>query len=209
MHKLHLKLWFVLFIGGLLFVGMLPIWVQAAPPPLPTRPIPTDTPTPTPMPTATPTATLTPIAEPSQSSSIVLEAQSTTPLEWDRLWTVIEWQDGDGAWQPVEGWQGPFDAVDAARGHKTWSIPPTLFGRGPFRWRVDTARNGLTLATSQSFTLPERAGVRLTIELTLPAAPSQPVLLPMTGSSLGWLAAVILMASLLCLWWLPKSSKHR
>lgn len=209
MRKLYLKLSFVLFIGGLLFVGMLPIWVQAAPPPLPTRPIPTDTPTPTPTPTTPPTATLTPIPEAAQSSSIVLEAQSTASLEWNRLWTMVEWQDGDGAWQLVEGWQGPFDEVDAAGGHKTWSIPPTLFGRGPFRWRVDTAQNGLTLATSQSFTLPNRVGVRLTIEMTLPAAPAQPVLLPMTGSALGWPAVIILMASLFCLWRAWKSPEHR
>jgi len=133
MRKIHLKLWMVLFIGGFLFLGMLPIWVQAAPPPLPTRPIPTNTPTPTPTPTAIPTATVTPVPEPAQSSSIILQARSTAALEWPKLWTVVEWQDGDGAWQDVEGWQGPFDQVDAAGGHKTWSIPPTLFSRGPFR----------------------------------------------------------------------------
>lgn len=208
--KLHLRLGVLLIVGGMLFIGMVPPWAQAAPPPLPTRPLPTATPTPT----LTPTATVTPAPEsvpsqPAQSSAIILEAQSAAALEWANLWTVIEQQTGDGAWHAVEGWRGVFDSVVAAVGYKTWDVPPSLFGQGPFRWRVDAERNGQTLATSQPFTLPDRAGVRLTVAVTLPAALVQPILLPASGASVSWLGIVIPLMSLLFLWCLRTSFKRR
>jgi len=182
---------------------MAPLWTQAAPPPLPTRPLPTYTPSPIPSPTPTITPALA-----SQSSSIILNAQSAAALEWDQLWTAVEWQTEDGGWQTVEGWQGAFDSIDTAGGRKTWSVPPTLFGRGPFRWRVDAAQNGPLLAASQPFNLPERAGVRQVITLTLPAAPAQPILLPTTGDSIGWLGATCLILGLPLLWQIPKRLKR-
>jgi hypothetical protein len=206
--KLHLRLGVLLIVGGMLLLGMVPPWVQAAPPLLPTRPLPTATPTPTPIVTITPSPEPVP-SQPAQSSAIILEAQSTADLEWANLWTVIEQQTEDGAWQALEGWQGGFDTVVAAVGYKTWSVPPSLFGQGPFRWRVDTERNGQTLATSQPFTLPDRAGVRLTVVVTLPAAPVQPILLPVSGASVSWLAIVILLMSLPFLWCMRTNLKRR
>jgi hypothetical protein len=208
--KLHSKLGLLLIVGGMLLVGMVPPWAQAAPPPLPTRPLPTATPTPT----LTPTATFTPAPEsvpsqPAQSSAIILEAQSTADLQWANLWTVIEQQTEDGAWRAIEGWQGGFDTVVAAVGYKTWDVPPSLFGQGPFRWRVDTAQNGQTLATSQPFTLPDRVGVRLTVVVTLPAVPVQPILLPASGASVGRLGLFVLLVSLMFWGCMRKSVKHR
>jgi len=189
----------------MLFLGTAPLWAQAAPPPLPTRPLPTATPTPTPTPTLTPTTTVTPSPQPAapetaQGSAIVLEARSTADLAWAKLWTVVEQQTEDGVWQAVEGWQGAFDSVDAGVGYKTWDVPPGLFGQGPFRWRVEAERNGLLLATSQSFTLPERAGVRLVVPVTLPAAPVQPALLPESGASMGWIGLLVVLVGAVFVW---------
>ena len=208
--KLHSKLGLLLIVGGMLLIGMVPPWAQAAPPPLPTRPLPTATPTPT----LTPTATVTPAPEsvpsqPEQSSAIILEAQSTADLVWANLWTVIEQQTEDGAWRVVEGWQGAFDTVTADAGYKTWDVPPSLFGQGPFRWRVDAERNGQMLATSQPFTLPDREDVRLAVVVTLPAAPVQPILLPVSGAAVNWFAIVVPLMSLPLLWCLRTIFKRR
>jgi hypothetical protein len=213
--KLHLKLGGLLIVGGMLLLGMVPPWAQAAPPLLPTRPLPTATPTPTASVTPTPPSapTITPpqpaAPETTQSSAIILEAQSTADLQWANLWTVIEQQTADGAWQVIEGWQGAFDSVVAAVGYKTWDVPPSLFGQGPFRWRVDTERSGQTLATSQPFTLPDRAGVRLTVVVTLSAVPVQPILLPVSGVSVSWFAIVIPFTGMLLLWCLRTGFKRR
>ena len=206
--KLHMRLGLLLIVGGMVLLGMVPPWAKAAPPPLPTRPLPTATPTPTPTATVTPVPETVP-SQPAQSSAIILEAQSTADLVWANLWTVIEQQTEDGAWRVVEGWQGAFDTVTADAGYKTWDVPPSLFGQGPFRWRVDAERNGQMLARSQPFTLPDRAGVRLTVVVTLPAAPGQPILLPASGASMGWLGIAIALMSLPFLWWMRTSFKRR
>jgi len=204
-HNLLFKLGVLLIIAGILFLGTAPLWTQAAPPPLPTRPLPTATPTLILTPTVVPPETGTPSpesvpAQPAQSSAIVLEARSTAALAWANLWTVVEQQTEDGAWQAVEGWQGTFDTVVADVGYKTWDVPPGLFGQGPFRWRVDAEQNGSTLATSDPFTLPERAGVRLVVTVTLPATSAQPILLPATGAAMGWLGVFVLFVSVLFIW---------
>jgi hypothetical protein len=138
-----------------------------------------------------------------------LEAQSTADLQWVNLWTVVEQQTEDGSWRAIEGWQGAFDNVVAAVGYKTWDVPSSLFGQGPFRWRVDTERNGQMLATSQPFTLPDRAGVRLTVVVTLPAVPVQPILLPASGAFMGWLGIPVLLVSLLFWGCMRGSAKRR
>ncbi|MEJ5311577.1 MAG: hypothetical protein WHX52_17595 [Anaerolineae bacterium] len=206
--KLHLKLGGLLIVGLALLLGTSPLWAQVAPPPLPTRPLPTATPTPILTPTLVPPETGTPESVPAQSaqsSAIVLEARFTANLVWANLWTVIERQTENGVWQAVEGWQGTFDTVAADVGYKTWGVPSSLFGQGPFRWRVATARDGSTLATSQPFTLPERAGVRFVVVVTLPST-SQPILLPATGASTGWVGVLLVLVSLLLVWRLRNGS---
>ena len=69
-------------------------------------------------------------------------------------WSVVQWQDINGDWQTVEGWQG---AVNA-HGEKMWWVAQKDFGSGPFRWQVG---NG----ASQPFTLPAEAGQTVTIGL--------------------------------------------
>jgi len=191
------RLAFVLLVGGLLFLMALPMWVQAAPSPLPTRPIPTDTPTPT----LTSTVPISGVLVSPESSTIVLVAraeQATRAAQWRALWTWVEWQDGDGAWQEVVGWRGALDSITAGGGRKAWSVPPSLFGHGPFRWGVAAQRGGTVLVYSAPFDLPERAGQTLEVAVTLDTVP-QPILLPMTGVTLwrGVLMGLVLLVGFL------------
>jgi len=203
-NKIHVssRLVFVLFVGGLLFLIALPMWVQAAPPALPTRPIPTATP----IPTLTATLPITSLVPPPESSLIVLVARSeaaTTAATWRSIWTVVEWQDDDGAWQVVAGWQATLDAVTDSGGRKTWSVPPSLFGRGPFRWGVMPQRGGLALAYSEPFNLPAQAGETLEISVTIAVMP-RPILLPMTGATWSWGSVFLGLALLVVLGGLVK-----
>lgn len=72
-------------------------------------------------------------------------------------WTVVQWQDGFGAWHTVEGWRGGFDAD----GYKTWWFPAQHFGSGPFRWVVYTKRDGAVWGVSEPFRLPTVTGAVL------------------------------------------------
>jgi hypothetical protein len=64
-------------------------------------------------------------------------------------WSVVQWQDSDGNWQTVEGWQGNLEA-----GRAVWWVHPKDFNTGPFRWVVLTEANGTVIATSDPFMLP-------------------------------------------------------
>ena len=200
---------FVLLVGVFLFLMAVPMWTRAAPVPLPTRPIPTDTPTPTLVATATTVPpTLRVIAPPPECSAIVLVARTEQTAEfagtWRSLWTWLEWQDGDDGWHVVDGWQGVFDSVTDSGGRQEWSVPPALFGRGPFRWGVAAQRGGTALAYSVPFDLPEQTGQILEIAVTLEAVP-QPILLPMTGGTL-WAGVLMGLALLVGLLGLVKLS---
>jgi hypothetical protein len=71
---------------------------------------------------------------------------------------------GAGGWHDIEGWQGTLDEGD----QKKWWLAPNLFGKGPFRWLVyqSTERDEL-LATSESFYLPDFAGKKVWVEVSL------------------------------------------
>lgn len=77
---------------------------------------------------------------------------------WQSLWTVVQWQDGTGAWHDVEGWQGPLAATREGVAHSMWKVDPGDLGKGPFRWVVLSGRGGEMLAASQPFQLPSRSG---------------------------------------------------
>ncbi len=77
---------------------------------------------------------------------------------WADLWTVVQWQSPDGAWQDVEGWQGSIDEVlDGNLGVKRWWVSAEDLGRGPFRWLVYSTpgEDGRELARSGLFRLPD------------------------------------------------------
>jgi len=150
----------VLIFAGLcvaLVVVLLPLAAMAAPaaiPPVPTRPS-----TPTPTPTASPSA---PVAAP-DGSRIELQAKfsdrwSGTGMEWQDLWTVVQWRDYRGYWHNVGGWQGMLDEVQGGVGKKVWWVDEVDLDRGPFRWLVYQERNGNLLAASDFFYLPSDVG---------------------------------------------------
>jgi len=89
-------------------------------------------------------------------------------IPWQALWTVVQWQDDRGRWQDVNGWQGNLDAVVGGEGRKTWWLPNSLRGKGPFRWQVYQVEGGRLLATSEPFDMPAAAGRKMTVELSLP-----------------------------------------
>jgi hypothetical protein len=90
---------------------------------------------------------------------------------WQGLWTVVQWQDGQGAWHDVAGWQGTLDGVEVAdgavTGHKTWWVGQGDLGKGPFRWIVYAGKAGSALATSAPFDLPGFNGGEVAVEVLL------------------------------------------
>lgn len=97
---------------------------------------------------------------------IVLEVEGDLGA-WPELWTGVEWQDGEEAWHPVEGWRGSLDVVTATGGEKVWSVLPDHFGQGPFRWVLYARRSGGRLAESAAFCLPRQAQETVTVRMTL------------------------------------------
>jgi len=90
---------------------------------------------------------------------IVLQVQSA-PMD---AWTIVQWQDSAGGWHDIEGWQGTLN-----EGHKkVWWVAPDIFGRGPFRWTVYQSQGGQLLATSDSFYLPDSAGKKVRVGMSL------------------------------------------
>lgn len=96
-----------------------------------------------------------------------------TRVHWQTPLTVVQWQDQDGIWHDVEGWQGSPDLIipgpsNTMVGLKAWGVAAKDFGTGPFRWLVyaDSSR-AKRLATSEPFTLPSHSGHRRTVEVTL------------------------------------------
>lgn len=66
---------------------------------------------------------------------------------------LVQWQDGLGGWNTVEGWQ-----TNLPEGQHTWAVLPQHFGQGPFRWVVYDRPGGRVVATSAGFTLPASVG---------------------------------------------------
>lgn len=126
-------------------------------------------PRPTPLPSLPPTAVLSAVGR------IVLEGEGDLSA-WPELWTGVEWQDGEGAWHPVEGWFGPLDTVTATGGEKVWSVLPDHFGQGPFRWVLYAQRDGRRLVESAAFELPGQAQETVRVQVAL-----MPPLLPTSG----------------------------
>ncbi|MCB9418993.1 MAG: hypothetical protein H6667_04275 [Ardenticatenaceae bacterium] len=94
-------------------------------------------------------------------------------LNWQNVWTVIEWYDGQDTWYPVAGWQGNLDAIaqgDAGWvGTKEWWVGKENLGTGPFRWQIYEYPGGPLLVTSEPFNLPDAAGKTLILQPVLEA----------------------------------------
>jgi hypothetical protein len=92
-----------------------------------------------------------------------------TELGWQTLWTAVEWQDPEGNWHAVAGWQGTLDEVGvedgAVVGRKTWWVDEGNLGAGPFRWVV--RHQGEELGVSDPFSLPALRKGRTVVEVGL------------------------------------------
>lgn len=120
--------------------------------------------------TQTPAAELPPRpppATPIRGAQIALVLPpDAVPSPW--WWSVVQWQDDQGLWHDVDGWQGTFDP---ATGRVVWWVGPEQLGRGPFRWLVyDTAERHHEVGRSAPFQMPDQHLSLLEIALILPAA---------------------------------------
>jgi hypothetical protein len=119
----------------------------------------------------------TELASGPSGGSIELHARfpSTWPwstTDWQDLWTIVQWQDNNGAWHSVNGWQGTFDLVKVGEGEeitgqKAWWVSTSDLGKGPFRWQVYRSQGGTLAATSEPFDLPGTNGAIVTVEVSL------------------------------------------
>ena len=76
------------------------------------------------------------------------------------IWTVVQWQDMQGDWHDVTGWQGTLDEGNI----KTWWVGEEDLETGPFRWRV--MLDAAVLGTSDLFYLPARPGEKITVTIS-------------------------------------------
>lgn len=104
--------------------------------------------------------TATPVAQ------IILEGKPATQVSGEQ-WAVVQWLDGLGNWQLVDGWQGQFEK----RGQNMeviWWVAPGDYGKGPFRWVVYERKGSERIvAISQPFYLPNRNKSYLRLEVVL------------------------------------------
>jgi hypothetical protein len=88
-------------------------------------------------------------------------------VHWQEMWTVVQWQDDEGRWHDVEGWQGTLDELQDGEGKKTWWVAKADLGKGPFRWVVTQGPGGARLAVSEAFHLPTRIGETVAVQVSL------------------------------------------
>jgi hypothetical protein len=98
-------------------------------------------------------------AAPPAGGAITLRAY---PVEPD-YWTAVEWQDAQGGWHIVEGWQAPFDDQNQV----AWGVGTDNLGKGPFRWAIYQGQGGPLVATSESFYLPASTGEAVGVQIPL------------------------------------------
>jgi len=129
---------------------------------LPPRP-----PTPTPIPVSRPSSLPAPSGTQIQLHARFSPEWADTGIPWQDLWTVVQWQDYQGSWHTVEGWQGELDEVVDGEGWKMWWLDKDLFYLGPFRWLVLYGYGGEPVTQGQPFYMPTRAHEIMTVEVLL------------------------------------------
>ncbi len=140
----------LLLVAGFTWLSALPT-ASASLSALPTRARATLTPsrTPTSTPTSTQAVVMTPSVIEPTVGYIALQVNQAPASAL----ALVQWQDGLGGWNTVEGWQ-----TDLPTGQHTWAVLPQHFGQGPFRWVVYDRPGGRVVATSTGFTLPAYTG---------------------------------------------------
>ena len=74
--------------------------------------------------------------------------------DWQKLWAIVQWQDGLGEWNDCAGWQGGLDSVADGQASKTFWVVQTDGGKGPFRWIVLREASAAAVAVGDPFFLP-------------------------------------------------------
>ena len=115
-------------------------------------------------------------------------AGSPSSVEWRKgLWTLVQWQDGLGAWHDVHGWRGTLDEVNGDEGKKVWYLAKDRLGEGTFSWVVYSDSEGDELiARSAPFNLPANKGQTRHVKMAIGPLPdstskSKGSALPPTG----------------------------
>lgn len=75
-------------------------------------------------------------------------------------WTVVQWQDGAGGWNDVEGWRGTL-----THGQVRWFVKEADLGKGPFRWQVEFTQPVTHTLVSDLFMLPDTVGDKVTVTI--------------------------------------------
>jgi hypothetical protein len=174
--------WLIVVAGALcavLAAIILPRFAGAAPVDLPPRPVPQPPPggeePSEPGPSGQPAASHS-RSNPVKGAPVTLKVQFSEDwpekgIQWQELWTVVQWQDQWGYWHDVDGWQGTLDKVylddGKVMGAKMWWLYDSLLGAGPFRWAVFAGRTGKVMAKTDPFYLPTSEVQKLTVELQL------------------------------------------
>jgi LysM repeat protein len=87
---------------------------------------------------------------------------SQAPAE---AWEVVQWQDGQGRWNDVEGWRGKLEAS----GQVTYWVDQADLGKGVFRWVVYDRQGGTVWGISEGFYLPKQASDSVLVQVTATA----------------------------------------
>jgi len=179
----------VLGAAVVLVLGSFSAGGAAAQEPTPTPPPPTWTPGPAPAKTPVPTPT------PRHPGGAWIRLRVRGGDGSGNWWTEVQWQDEEGKWHPVEGWQGPLERLDGEWG-RVWWVSQSQFGTGPFRWVIYRRQGGEPVALSDPFTLPETEGATRWVEVSLEAIPTPTLIpfLPISGENGAWAPHLLLLA---------------
>ena len=104
-----------------------------------------------------PRPTVAPTPRPDKGGQIELQVEGAAA----DVWTLVQWQDAEGDWHDVDGWQG---SLDDGRS-KTWWVGEAHLGSGPFRWVV-LGENNLT-EISEPFDLPALPDEKVIVTISL------------------------------------------
>lgn len=82
-------------------------------------------------------------------------------------WTRVEWQNAQGDWKLVDGWQGsPTFRVEQDYWEVEWWVGQENFSTGPYRWQVFHDQNSRKpLSTSKPFYLPSQQDSVLSVSI--------------------------------------------
>lgn len=138
-------------VAGLMLLSLGLILAQPTPLQAQGDPFPTATPLGTPPPTAVPTPL--PVG-----GTLILQVYHAPANSW----SVVQWQDANGGWHDVSGWQSQL-----THGYVGWWVAPEDYGTGPFRWLLLDGAGGQQLGASESFHLPGYTKSVTLIELAL------------------------------------------